>query len=242
MKNHLATFCIVFSILVGGCGESDTPAIKPITSFLQDRIFIEPGEVVTFTNTSQNGATYLWDFGDNTTSIEENPIHEYQALGEYIVRLTVISSTGDRIATTSGVLVGSRWALGIRVDTINFLDSNDDPWDDDDTGPDLLINFFKAKDLNSEFLLNFGNDYVESDFPAGGTLPPEFLVMFTDEDWQLVFYDNEIPLSVPLNSTEMARFTFNPMTIETQKDYDLGGGVFTIENNGYRFSLLFQIR
>lgn len=241
MRNYTTLYWIILSILVVACSKSDTPTIKPITSFLQDRVFIEPGEAVTFTNTSQNGATYLWDFGDNTTSTEENPTHEYQALGDYIVRLTVTSSTGDKIATTSGVLVGSRWALGIRVDTISFLDPNGDPWDAD-SGPDLLINFFKAKDLNSEFLLNFGADYVETDFPAGGHLPPEFQVMFTDEDWQLVFFDNEPPLSVPLNSTEMARFTFNPMTIETEKDYELGGGVFTVESNGYSFSLLFQIR
>lgn len=242
MRYTISFVCLLFLAMLSSCSGDDTPVIKPITSFEQDRLFIEPGEAVTFTNTSENGATYFWDFGDNTTSSEENPVHEYQETGEYIIRLTVTSSTGERIATTSSVLVGNRWALGIRVESINFLDPDGNPWDEDDSGPDLLIDFFKASDLRSEFFLNFGDDYVESDFPAGGPLPPEFQVMFTDEDWQLVFFDNEPPLAVPLNSTEMARFTFNPMTIETEKDYVLGGGVFEVVGNGYRFSLLFQIR
>ncbi len=35
------------------------------------------------------GATYLWDFGDGTTSTEENPIHTYAAEGNYVINLTV---------------------------------------------------------------------------------------------------------------------------------------------------------
>lgn len=242
MKNHLTTFCIVLSILVVGCSQSDTPAIKPITSFEQNRFFIEPGETVTFTNTSNNAVSYSWDFGDNTLSSRENPVHAYQELGEYVIRLTATSSTGERVATTSSVFVGNRWALGIRVETINFLDSNGDPWDDDDTGPDLLIGFFRISNPTTELLLNFGNDYVESDFPAGGLLPPEFQKRFTDEEWQLVFFDNEPPLTTPENAIEMARLTFNPMTIASVKDYQLGGGTFEVEANGFKFFLLFEIR
>lgn len=43
---------------------------------------------VQFTNNSQNMNTYLWDFGDGTTSQETNPSHEYTDLGVYMVSLT----------------------------------------------------------------------------------------------------------------------------------------------------------
>lgn len=42
----------------------------------------------TFTNTSENADTYLWDFGDGNTSTEENPVHEYTFGGTYPVSLT----------------------------------------------------------------------------------------------------------------------------------------------------------
>ncbi|MBO3698631.1 PKD domain-containing protein [Roseivirga sp. E12] len=242
MKNLQPILILLTIIVFNSCSGDDPTVVKPITSFQQDRFFIEVGETVTFTNTSENGQTYFWDFGDNTTSNEENPDHVYEELGEFVVRLTVTSSTGERIATTSSVLVGNRWALAIRVDTINFMDSNGDPWDDDDTGPDLLIGFYEAINPNTNSFLNFGNDYVESDFPAGGRLPPEFQVMFTDQDWELIFLDNEPPLNMLQNSVVMDRFTFNPITIESEKDYELGGGVFEITANGFRFSLVFEIR
>ena len=43
---------------------------------------------VQFTNTTQNAANYSWDFGDGTTSTQENPAHTYPAGGSYNVKLT----------------------------------------------------------------------------------------------------------------------------------------------------------
>ncbi len=38
---------------------------------------------------------YLWNFGDGTTSLEENPTHIYTANGKYTVTLTVKNSFGE---------------------------------------------------------------------------------------------------------------------------------------------------
>ena len=43
---------------------------------------------VAFTNSSENAATYLWDFGDGDTSTLVNPIHYYTIPGSYNVMLT----------------------------------------------------------------------------------------------------------------------------------------------------------
>ncbi|MCF6297377.1 MAG: PKD domain-containing protein [Flavobacteriaceae bacterium] len=40
---------------------------------------------VTFTNTSTNANGYYWDFGDATTSTDQNPWHTYTQLGTYTV-------------------------------------------------------------------------------------------------------------------------------------------------------------
>ncbi|MCL1850084.1 MAG: M4 family metallopeptidase [Bacteroidetes bacterium] len=44
---------------------------------------------VTFFNKSMNGITYLWNFGDGTTSTETNPVHIYTEEGSYTVTLSV---------------------------------------------------------------------------------------------------------------------------------------------------------
>lgn len=46
-----------------------------------------------FYNNSSNAGTYLWDFGDGTTSTAVDPIHTYTALGNYTVSL--IASGGS---------------------------------------------------------------------------------------------------------------------------------------------------
>jgi len=57
----------------------------PIARFTTPKI--EFGEV-TFRNYSLNATTYLWEFDDGTTSTEREPIHDYQELGTFTVRLT----------------------------------------------------------------------------------------------------------------------------------------------------------
>lgn len=41
------------------------------------------------------GFSWLWDFGDGTTSTNQNPVHTYSTLGEYPITLTVTDNTGD---------------------------------------------------------------------------------------------------------------------------------------------------
>jgi PKD repeat protein len=69
--------------------------------------------------------SYLWDFGDGSTSTEENPSHVYTAVGRYTVTLTVTdevygaavktktnyitvtSSTKNRYATNKSFSLGT---------------------------------------------------------------------------------------------------------------------------------------
>src|SRR5690606_17504950 len=41
-----------------------------------------------FNNTSLGGQTFLWEFGDGTTSTEAYPVHTYNNPGSYSVKLT----------------------------------------------------------------------------------------------------------------------------------------------------------
>ena len=48
-----------------------------------------------FTNESEMADTYFWDFGDNTSSTEENPFKTYAQQGTYTVELTVANICDD---------------------------------------------------------------------------------------------------------------------------------------------------
>ena len=54
---------------------------------------------VKFTNLSSDKAlSFMWDFGDGTTSTERAPLHVYEAPGYYDVRLTATGTTGTEVA------------------------------------------------------------------------------------------------------------------------------------------------
>lgn len=54
--------------------------------------------------------SYNWDFGDGTTSTQQNPRHTYPIQGTYTVKLVYTTSTGctDSIVFNAGVRVGSK--------------------------------------------------------------------------------------------------------------------------------------
>jgi hypothetical protein len=62
------------------------------------------GENVTFISASDDNSTYysyLWDFGDNTTSTEYQPVHKYNSKGEYHIKRTVKSTTPNSTCKTT---------------------------------------------------------------------------------------------------------------------------------------------
>lgn len=46
-----------------------------------------PSEVAAFTNLSSNATSFLWNFGDGSSSTDNNPWHQYTAGGQYTVML-----------------------------------------------------------------------------------------------------------------------------------------------------------
>lgn len=60
----------------------------PIASATPDNSNLAlPNAVVLFSNTSQNADTYFWSFGDGESTFDQNPWHQYSAVGTYTVML-----------------------------------------------------------------------------------------------------------------------------------------------------------
>lgn len=73
-------------------------ANKPTPQFSWTPLIVCEGNQVTFNNTSTgNGgdtiATYLWNFGDLTSSTDTDPFHVYADTGSFTVTLTAVSPT-----------------------------------------------------------------------------------------------------------------------------------------------------
>ncbi|CAM4256997.1 PKD repeat-containing protein [Pedobacter westerhofensis] len=81
--------------------ESVTVLPQPLTAFSADVTLGCPGLAVQFKNTSTDGVSYLWDFGDGTTSNEFQPRHVFTGAQEYYtISLTATNSLGCPATTT----------------------------------------------------------------------------------------------------------------------------------------------
>lgn len=64
------------------------------------------GGIASFADESTNQPTeWLWDFGDNTTSTDQNPTHEYSVSGTYEVCLTATNEGGSSTICQSVVVI-----------------------------------------------------------------------------------------------------------------------------------------
>ena len=86
---------IIFSIYLLSCSSDDDSnnnfIIQPSANFN----FVVNNFVVSYSNTSENATSYLWNFGDGTTSDDENPNKTYTSNGTYEVTLTAIGNGSD---------------------------------------------------------------------------------------------------------------------------------------------------
>lgn len=57
-------------------------------------------QFVNFINTSEGGNSFFWDFGDNTSSTQFSPSHNYPLPGSYTVTLIAVDSTTCNVADT----------------------------------------------------------------------------------------------------------------------------------------------
>ncbi len=88
------TYTVTFIVQnSGACNGADTIRQRitilstPIANFSFVPVKAVINEPTVFTNLSKNAVRYLWEFGDNTTGTEVNPIHQYNKTGSYKVCL-----------------------------------------------------------------------------------------------------------------------------------------------------------
>ncbi|MBU0488792.1 MAG: PKD domain-containing protein [Bacteroidetes bacterium] len=113
LQNPLVSYSLAgdynVSLQVTGVGGSDSAGTidyitvnpLPVADFtVNDTVFQLPSATALFTNSSTDATTYFWDFGDMTTSTNDNPWHAYTAAGFYTVSLVAESNLCDNDTVT----------------------------------------------------------------------------------------------------------------------------------------------
>jgi PKD repeat protein len=111
--------------------DGNLPPIADFTYIINDL-------TVSFTDTSTDPDGFivglLWDFGDGTTSTEQNPVHTYSAAGTYTVTLTVTDDDGATDSVSKDITVTepnlppvADFTYTINGMTVTFTDNSYDP-------------------------------------------------------------------------------------------------------------------
>ena len=79
-------------------------------------------ETVVFGNTSQNATNYYWNFGDGSTSEEQNPTHTYSAIGEYTV--TLVAQRHCMFDTITKIIHLDSTDIDVSIDEMNASEWN----------------------------------------------------------------------------------------------------------------------
>lgn len=122
------------------CDNDDSSVQKDTLSARYTYVREASEGVITFINTSENADSFVWDFGDGTTSIIKNPLKTFTQSGEYIVKLTAKNSqTGaeESFSSTISIIVFQ----GGLVTNGNF-ESGTSPWTlgvENAIAPSLLV-------------------------------------------------------------------------------------------------------
>lgn len=113
-----------------GCKDSTTKTIrivtKPVASFTIPN-YNGCGNAATsfaFSNTSTNATSYVWDFGDGTTSTLTNPTKTYTTTGTFIVKLVASNSNGCKDSSTQTISFIAKPIAGFTVSSSGVCSNN----------------------------------------------------------------------------------------------------------------------
>lgn len=135
-----------------GCSSSHSENVlvnlTPTVSFTSITGGCEP-LLVDFTNTSEGGFTYEWDFGDGTTSTDQDPSHTYAA-GVYDVSLAVTSAEGCMASLNYPAYIE---VLSVPIADASVLEDITHPYD----LSQATFHFQNSSQFATDYLWDFGD-------------------------------------------------------------------------------------
>ena len=191
---------------------------------------------VQFDDTSSHDPTsWSWDFGDNSTSIEQNPSHTYSTAGRYTVSLTAANAAGsDTEIKTDYIIVESPLPEAI-FDTGEGTYPSISGTHKGTIKPSCNINVSRLYTYScpgtgghTEYVWIYGNDVNESSSWDGYS-----------RDWHNITFSEPFTLEIGKTYSYTIRTGSYPQIIHKQNHTTLDGGLITceefIDTNGKKY-------
>lgn len=192
---HNITLVFLAAITFVGCGKDVTNPIVDTTAlfaaFSVEGTQVAPARIL-FTNRSQNGKQFAWDFGDGrkSTVYQPDPI-SYSNSGTYNVSLIVsdtATARADTAVATLVIAVGGPFLAEIDLQAIWWTNTEGRLWDGDSTGPDVFARLYTSDNRSIYTTYDYTNISYAS-FPLywyyGRALPDE------RREFTLYIFDND---------------------------------------------------
>lgn len=117
MKNLLSVGLIAaFALFLSSCEEA--PEAK-----FSYTIDANDTKMVTFVNETVGATSYIWQFGDGSTSEEESPVHTYDAGGDYLVALVAQNDQGISEPLIKTIVIVGGGGATVALPSINGADA-----------------------------------------------------------------------------------------------------------------------
>lgn len=189
--------------------ELETKFLAPRPMFRSYPLRGRPPLEVKFQNFSDgNAVSWLWDFGDGSTSIEKSPTHTYQIEGIFTVKLNLITTTGAQgCATKSNYITISndvltpffyvelvdntnpaysiQTAASLSADPAEFLFV-------DQTDGDVLQRFWVFDDGDTLSVTDPDIHTVKHTYATPGDYSPSLLIVLANQQLKRVFLSEAI--------------------------------------------------
>lgn len=267
---------VVYQAVCAGCGGNSFPTTPGVWSeengstncnlgafkfaFEQDEViaaFSSEGDdcgalTVTFTNESVGGDSYLWDFGDGTTSTEENPVHTFPNGGSFDVSLTVenpgtcVINETDAVQQllaidgdlTAGTLNGG--GIACHDGTLNVASNGDANLVD---GQTLVYLLSESSTIDEDNILASSTN---GEFSTADGLDTEtqyyVIAAVADENGEIDFSDDCISFSPPVELYWLSpvALDFEPFCDESNGEFSVtvfaSGGLPALDDSNYQIS------
>jgi len=134
---------------------------------------------VQFTSSSINAVDFIWDFGDGSTSIAENPTHIFDQPGTYTITLKVKNSDGQN-QKSSQITILRPFTKAILTKVIltdmPFLNASGQIWDPFN-GPDVFFTLLSPNPTNTIlYTSGYFTDLQSSGLPKTWNLSPSVTI------------------------------------------------------------------
>jgi PKD repeat protein len=152
---------------------------------------------VTFTNTSTNADSYLWDFGDGNTSTLSAPTHIFNGAGVYQVKLVAYNQHGSDTVVLPITIYPTPTTMIVNQLVLQSITAGVGQWDpqipfSDNYGyPDIEASIFSAPGV---LYTSFGSTNHINASPSN--VPYYFTDQFTvtnlNDSLKIYFYDDDV--------------------------------------------------